>query len=116
MGRVSRILGALAAVAFLPSALAQNNAPNTITDSESGIVFNTWGVPQDSAQSKGGWTFGVALPSNALSTDATEFIGYLVSLFVPTPPNALGQILTSTASNVPPKMSRAGVVSPSRVP
>ncbi|KAK4459122.1 putative cellobiose dehydrogenase precursor [Cladorrhinum samala] len=77
MGRVSRILGALAAVAFLPSAIAQNNAANTITDSATGIVFNTWGVPQDSAQSKGGWTFGVALPSNGLTTDATEFIGYL---------------------------------------
>lgn len=69
-------------LAVLPSSLAQNNAPVTITDSASGIIFNTWGLPSGS-QTQGGLTFGVALPSNALTTDATEFIGYLVCLARP---------------------------------
>ncbi|KAK4155189.1 cellobiose dehydrogenase [Chaetomidium leptoderma] len=73
----SRFLGALAAAAsFLPSAFAQNNAPVTFTDAASGIVFNSWSIA-NGPQTKGGFTFGVALPSNALTTDATEFIGYL---------------------------------------
>ncbi|KAK4661395.1 uncharacterized protein QC763_702650 [Podospora pseudopauciseta] len=78
MRSASRFLGALAAVASLPSAFGQNNVPNTFTDAETGIVFNSWGIPNGSPQSQGGWTFGMALPSDALSTDATEFIGYLV--------------------------------------
>lgn len=77
----SRLLGAFAAaVAVLPSALGQNSAPVTITDAGTGIVFNTWGLPNGSPQTQGGFTFGVALPSNALTTDASEFIGYLVRL------------------------------------
>ncbi|KAK4249648.1 carbohydrate-binding module family 1 protein [Corynascus novoguineensis] len=72
----SRFVGALAA-ALLPSALAQNNAPVTFTDPDSGITFNSWGLAANSPQTKGGFTFGVALPSDALETDATEFIGYL---------------------------------------
>lgn len=62
----------------LPSAFAQNNAPVTFTDPDSGITFNSWGLAANSPQTKGGFTFGVALPSDALETDATEFIGYLV--------------------------------------
>jgi hypothetical protein len=50
----------------------------TFTDPQTGIIFNSWGIPADSPQTQGGFTFGMALPSNALSTDATEFIGYLV--------------------------------------
>ncbi|KAL2136578.1 hypothetical protein VTI74DRAFT_2883 [Chaetomium olivicolor] len=74
----SRFLGALAAAAsFVPSALAQNNAPVTFTDPASGIVFNSWGLPNGSPQTQGGYTFGVALPQDALTTDAKEFIGYL---------------------------------------
>ncbi|AEO69014.1 7e45c51e-662f-416f-b7f7-870b6473ba8f [Thermothielavioides terrestris] len=74
----SRFLGALAAAAsFVPSALAQNSVPVTFTDPSTGIVFNSWGLPNGSAETQGGYTFGVALPSNALTTDATEFIGYL---------------------------------------
>ncbi|KAK4123284.1 carbohydrate-binding module family 1 protein [Parathielavia appendiculata] len=74
----SRFVGALAAAAsFLPSALGQNNEPVTFTDAESGIVFNSWTVPGDTGQTQGGFTFGMALPSDALTTDANEFIGYL---------------------------------------
>jgi cellobiose dehydrogenase (acceptor) len=46
------------------------------TDPGTGITFDTWTVP--TSQTAGGLTFGVALPSTALTTDATEFIGYLV--------------------------------------
>ncbi|KAK4240569.1 carbohydrate-binding module family 1 protein [Achaetomium macrosporum] len=73
----SRFLGALAAAASFAPALAQNNAPVTFTDPSTGIVFNSWGIANGSPQTQGGYTFGMALPSNALSTDATEFIGYL---------------------------------------
>ncbi|KAH6624220.1 cellobiose dehydrogenase [Chaetomium sp. MPI-SDFR-AT-0129] len=74
----SRIVGALtAAAAFVPSVFAQNNAPNTFTDPDSGIVFNSWGIADGGAQTQGGFTFGVALPSDALTKDAEEFIGYL---------------------------------------
>jgi cellobiose dehydrogenase (acceptor) len=41
-------------------------------------VFNSWGISPQSTQTKGGFTFGVALPENGLSVDANEFIGYLV--------------------------------------
>ncbi|KAK4190122.1 putative cellobiose dehydrogenase precursor [Podospora australis] len=77
MRSVSRFLGALAAVAVLPSTLAQNNAPNTFTDSATGIRFNSWGLPNGSPQTQGGLTWGMSLPSDALTKDASEFIGYL---------------------------------------
>ncbi|KAK3682730.1 carbohydrate-binding module family 1 protein [Podospora appendiculata] len=73
----SRFLGALASVAsLLPTAFAQSSTPVTYTDAGTGITFNTWPVPAGS-QTAGGFTFGVALPSNALTVDANEFIGYL---------------------------------------
>jgi len=56
--------------AGLGSAIAQNEAV-LYKDQASGISFNTWSVD--------GLTFGMALPSNALTTDATEFVGLLVS-------------------------------------
>ena len=62
----------------LPSALAQNNAPVTFTDADSGIIFNSWGIANGGAQTKGGFQFGVALPEDALENDASEFLGYLV--------------------------------------
>jgi cellobiose dehydrogenase (acceptor) len=74
----SRFVGALAAAAsFLPSALAQNNVPDTFTDADSGIIFNSWSIANGGAQTQGGFKFGVALPEDALSTDASEFLGYL---------------------------------------
>jgi len=58
--------------------LAQGPQPTTFTDVETGIVFNSWRIASESSQTKGGFNFGVALPSNGLSVDADEFIGYLV--------------------------------------
>ncbi|KAJ9137225.1 Fungal cellulose binding domain-containing protein [Pleurostoma richardsiae] len=58
--------------------------PVPYTDPATGIVFGTWSVPDappngdsEGPETSGGLTFGVALPSDALETDATEFIGYL---------------------------------------
>lgn len=64
--------------------LGQDSTPTIYTDSKTGIVFNTWIVPDTASGAPGvttwgGMTMGVALPQNALTTDATEFIGYLVS-------------------------------------
>ncbi|KAJ9149671.1 Cellobiose dehydrogenase [Coniochaeta hoffmannii] len=76
MRSFSLVVASLAAIVpFLPSAFAQSGTPVKYTDPGTGIVFDTWPVP--SAASAGGMTFGVALPSNALTVDANEFIGYL---------------------------------------
>ncbi|KAI1142024.1 carbohydrate-binding module family 1 protein [Hypoxylon sp. FL0543] len=62
--------------------LAQDGTPTVYTDSKTGITFDTWIVPDTAdgasgVSTLGGLTFGVALPENALTTDATELIGYL---------------------------------------
>ncbi len=44
------------------------------TDAESGIKFKTWAATDGAP-----YTFGLALPSDALTKDATEYIGLLVS-------------------------------------
>ncbi|KAI0133009.1 cellobiose dehydrogenase [Xylariales sp. AK1849] len=69
----------LLAVSFGQYALAQSSTPVVYTDSETGITFDTWPVPNSSSGTGtvGGLTFGMALPSDALTTDADEFIGYL---------------------------------------
>lgn len=54
-----------------------NNVAETFTDAASGITFNSWGIPNGSPSTQGGFRFGMALPQDALTTDATEFIGYL---------------------------------------
>lgn len=51
------------------------------TDADTGIIFDTWSAT--STQTDGGLTVGFAFPEDALETDATEFIGLLVSLFAP---------------------------------
>jgi cellobiose dehydrogenase (acceptor) len=43
------------------------------TDAETGIKFKTW-----SATGTTPFTFGLALPSDALTKDATEYIGLIV--------------------------------------
>ncbi|KAK3494806.1 uncharacterized protein B0T23DRAFT_118243 [Neurospora hispaniola] len=75
MRTTSAFLSGLAAVASLLSPAFAQTAPKTFTHPDTGIVFNTWSA--SSSQTKGGFTLGMALPSNALTTDATEFIGYL---------------------------------------
>ena len=52
---------------------AQSGTPTAYTDPGTGITFDTW------MDTSGTMTFGFAFPSNALTTDATEFIGILVS-------------------------------------
>uniref|UniRef100_A0A8H7NMC7 Glucose-methanol-choline oxidoreductase N-terminal domain-containing protein n=1 Tax=Bionectria ochroleuca TaxID=29856 RepID=A0A8H7NMC7_BIOOC len=63
---ISSLLLALAS--FSQNVLGQR-APSTYTDSDTGIVFDTW--------TESGLTFGFALPTGALQTDASEYIGYL---------------------------------------
>ncbi|KAI7785464.1 carbohydrate-binding module family 1 protein [Diaporthe eres] len=76
MGIFTRLsLLALAAAPFLETAWAQSSTAVVYTDPTTGIIFDTWTVPQ--ASTNGTWTFGAALPSDALTTDATEFIGYI---------------------------------------
>lgn len=59
--------------------LGQSSTPVSYTDPGTGITFATWPVPAGDTNGDG-LTFGMALPDDALTTDATEFIGYLVSL------------------------------------
>ncbi|KAL4784338.1 hypothetical protein BJX76DRAFT_357184 [Aspergillus varians] len=54
-------------------AQAPNGTP--YTDPTTNISFSTWDIPKSSGA--GPLTFGLALPTSALETDATEFIGYL---------------------------------------
>ncbi|XXH03587.1 hypothetical protein Hte_009992 [Hypoxylon texense] len=68
MPSFSRIATAvLAAAATFGTSLAQEAVP--YTDPDTGIEFATW--------SQGGQTVGLALPEDALTTDATEYIGIL---------------------------------------
>ncbi|KAI0514464.1 cellobiose dehydrogenase [Xylaria bambusicola] len=68
MPSVSRIATAvLAAAATIRTCLAQD--PVSYTDPDSKIEFGTW--------QQGDMTIGLSLPSDALTTDATEFVGYL---------------------------------------
>ncbi|KAL8403246.1 hypothetical protein RB594_008492 [Gaeumannomyces avenae] len=50
--------------------------PGTYTDQETGIDFVTWS-PQTGEGGVGGYTFGIALPEDALKTDSKEYIGFL---------------------------------------
>ncbi|KAB8220028.1 hypothetical protein BDV33DRAFT_100906 [Aspergillus novoparasiticus] len=70
------ILTTLVAVSTLLSS-CRAQAPEAViyNDQATGITFDTWNVP--SSSKAGGLTFGVALPSDALKSDATDFIGYL---------------------------------------
>lgn len=43
------------------------------TDDATGITLKTWTAADPAA-----YTFGLALPADALETDATEYIGILV--------------------------------------
>ncbi|KKK27390.1 hypothetical protein ARAM_002277 [Aspergillus rambellii] len=70
-----RLAAAVAGSVLLQTCLAQSSPPTVYTDSDTGITFDTWTVAASS--SAAGLTFGMALPGDALTTDATEFIGYL---------------------------------------
>ncbi|KAI1394791.1 carbohydrate-binding module family 1 protein [Hypoxylon fuscum] len=83
MGRFGPIGALLLAVSLnVQQCLGQSGTPTLYTDSNTGIIFDTWTVPDKAdggsgVSATGGLTFGVALPENALTVDATEFIGYL---------------------------------------
>ncbi|CAJ2514064.1 Uu.00g021830.m01.CDS01 [Anthostomella pinea] len=83
MGRLNPFTALLlAAGLYVPQCLGQSSTPTVYTDSGTGIVFDTWTVPDTAAggtgvSTWGGLTFGVALPADALTTDADEFIGIL---------------------------------------
>ncbi|OTB00393.1 cellobiose dehydrogenase protein [Hypoxylon sp. CI-4A] len=85
MGRFSLLLPLLfAANLNIQSCFGQDSGPTLYTDPDTGIIFDAWVVP-DTADGgsgisiPGGFTFGLALPEDALATDADEFIGYIVS-------------------------------------
>ena len=58
------------------------------TDPATGIDFTTWSADPDS-DGDGAFTFGLALPEDAATRDATEYIGLLVRfLSHPFPPSS----------------------------
>lgn len=63
-------------LAVLSGSLSQNSQPTVYREPVTGINFNTWNVLGSSGT--GGLTFGMALPSTAMKSDATEVLGYLV--------------------------------------
>ncbi|KAL4752794.1 hypothetical protein BDW72DRAFT_191756 [Aspergillus terricola var. indicus] len=71
-------LGLVATTLFSP-AHAQNPTGTPYTDKTTNITFSTWSIPssQSSELPASPITFGLTLPSNALETDADDFIGYL---------------------------------------
>ncbi|KAK2760175.1 hypothetical protein FQN54_002242 [Arachnomyces sp. PD_36] len=70
------LLGASSLISCaLPGALAQATL-GTYTDPETGIVFSTSEVSDTT--SEGGFTWGFALPPDAETVDATEYIGIII--------------------------------------
>ncbi|ORY64787.1 fungal cellulose binding domain-containing protein [Pseudomassariella vexata] len=72
----------LAVSSYIHPSLAQSSTPTVYTDPDTGIIFDTWIVPATGSGASGvttygGLKFGMALPEDGLTTDATEFIGYL---------------------------------------
>jgi hypothetical protein len=54
----------------------------TYTDADTGIIFATQTIPDGNPSqglTTGGFTVGLALPANAATVDATEYIGMIVS-------------------------------------
>ena len=51
----------------------------TYVEPTTGANFTTW-TAEPNSNGDGGITLGIALPSDAAETDATEYIGYLVRL------------------------------------
>ncbi|KAI1089568.1 carbohydrate-binding module family 1 protein [Rostrohypoxylon terebratum] len=72
----------LLVVLLIQQCLCQNSTPTAFTDNTTGITFDLWTVPDSadgggSVSVLGGLSFGVALPEDALTANATELIGYL---------------------------------------
>ena len=58
--------------------------PGSFLDTSSGINFTTWSAPLDQ-NGNGALTFGMVLPPDAATKDATDYIGYLVSSSISLP-------------------------------
>ncbi|KAI1180765.1 fungal cellulose binding domain-containing protein [Nemania sp. FL0916] len=72
----------LAASLNVQLCLGQSATPVVYKDSKTGITFDTWVVPDTASGAAGtttvgGMTMGFAMPQDALTKDANEFIGYL---------------------------------------
>ncbi|KAI0427264.1 fungal cellulose binding domain-containing protein [Xylaria sp. FL1042] len=83
MGRLGFIASLLLTASLnIQLCLGQSSTATVYTDSKTGITFDTWIVPDTASGASGtttwgGMTIGLALPEDALTTDANEFIGYL---------------------------------------
>lgn len=62
-------------------AVSGQGVAGTYTDADTGIIFATQTIPDGNpAQglTRGGFTVGLALPADAATVDATEYIGMIV--------------------------------------
>lgn len=62
-------------------AVSAQGVAGTYTDEDTGIIFATQTIPDGaplSGYTTGGFTVGLALPANAATVDATEYIGLIV--------------------------------------
>ncbi|TDZ27319.1 Cellobiose dehydrogenase [Colletotrichum spinosum] len=73
--RTGALAALLAASSLFDGVATQASAPTIFTDPTTGITFNAWSATN--AQTAGGLTYGFALPENALTVDANEYVGYL---------------------------------------
>ncbi|KFY32079.1 hypothetical protein V493_00537 [Pseudogymnoascus sp. VKM F-4281 (FW-2241)] len=72
-----KLFGALAAAGSVFQAVSAQGTAGTYTDPDTGIIFSTQSYA-DGAGTAGGFTVGMALPANAASVDATEYIGMII--------------------------------------
>ncbi|KFY46354.1 hypothetical protein V494_00482 [Pseudogymnoascus sp. VKM F-4513 (FW-928)] len=75
------LCGALAAAGTVLQAASAQGTAGTYTDPDTGIIFATQTIPDGNplqGLTKGGYTVGLALPADAATVDATEYIGLLI--------------------------------------
>ncbi|KFZ10486.1 hypothetical protein V502_08083 [Pseudogymnoascus sp. VKM F-4520 (FW-2644)] len=75
------LCGALAAAGTVLQAVSAQGVAGTYTDADTGIIFATQTIPDGNpaqGYSKGGYTVGLALPADAATVDATEYIGLII--------------------------------------
>ncbi|KFY05536.1 hypothetical protein V492_08470 [Pseudogymnoascus sp. VKM F-4246] len=75
------LCGALAAAGTVLQAVSAQGTAGTYTDPDTGIIFATQTIPDGNplqGLTKGGYTVGLALPADAATVDATEYIGLLI--------------------------------------
>ena len=68
------------------------------TDASTGIKLKTW-----DATDGGAYSFGLALPADALTKDATEYIGLLVGREFSTPVTPCSRCISAAPSQMPPR-------------